>query len=521
MAREKDDIRPVRQYWQFAGFLVVTGMIILLAVSLIFFQPDAAAKGKGMNAPEFPADTHWLNTEAPLTIAELKGRVVVMDFWTYCCINCLHALPVLQRVEEHFADQPVTVIGVHSGKFDQEHNDQKVREAIRKYDVKHPVAQDDDFTIWNNWAVRAWPTLIFVDTTGKIAKITSGEPDFDFLKETIEELVAEGRKAGTLVEGAGPKLMAEEKHLGYLNYPGKVLAAGGKLFVADSGHHRILIAGLGGKVESVIGGAEPGLQDGDFQTARFQEPQGMALDGDTLYVADRNNHAIRAVDLNAKTVTTIAGTGHKGSSRVKGGMALATDLRSPWDISLRSGGLDIAMAGSHQIWRLDLQKKELAVLAGSGHEHIIDGYLNASAFAQPSGLYLRGEKIYVADSETSAIREIDLASGRVDTLVGTGLFDFGRKDGHGKSAKLQHPLGVTGAGDKLYIADSFNNALRVLDLADDDLVSTLAITGVGDLNEPSGLSLSESTLYVADTNNHRLIAVDIATGEAKLVPLQP
>ncbi|MDP8225059.1 MAG: thioredoxin-like domain-containing protein [Candidatus Lernaella stagnicola] len=511
---------PTRRIRHFAMFLFVTGMVMLLAFVLIFMQPPAAAKGKGMNAPEFPQDAKWLNTQAPLTMADLQGRVVILDFWTYCCINCLHALPVLHQVEEHFADQPVTVIGVHSGKFDQEHNDRKVLEAIAKYGVAHPVVQDDDFTIWNEWSVRAWPTIVYVGTDGKIAKFTSGEPDFAYMKQTVDELLAAGKKNGTLGGSTAPVMKSVNADTGALNYPGKVLAAGDKLFIADSGHHRILIAERDGRVVETIGGKDDGFVDGNFATARFFEPQGLALNGGTLYVADRNNHAIRAIDLQARTVKTIAGTGRKGNDRSKGGKPLAVDLRSPWDVAWRDGGLDIAMAGSHQIWRLDLGEDEIGVLAGSGHEQIIDGYLNASAFAQPSGLHVDGEKLYIADSETSAVRRIDLETGKVETLVGTGLFDFGFKDGKGKRAKLQHPLGITGRDGKLYIADSFNNALRILDLNDEDSVTTLAVSGVGDLNEPSGLTLEGGILYVADTNNHRVLSVRLADRSASEVTLK-
>jgi len=239
----------------------------------------------------------------------------------------------------------------------------------------------------------------------------------------------------------------------------------------------------------------------------------MALVGGALYVADRNNHAIRAVDLAAHTVTTIAGTGRKGTGRAVGGPALQTDLRSPWDLQWRDGGLDIAMAGSHQVWRLDLAKGELRVLAGSGHEQIIDGAAGDAAFAQPSGLWLTGDRLYVADSESSAVREIDLAKGRVETLVGTGLFDFGFVDGVGKQAKLQHPIGIAGRDGLLYVADSFNNAIRTIDRAS-KTVTTLPLPGAGPLDEPSGLSVDGDMLYIADTNHHRLVAIDLRTGAA-------
>jgi DNA-binding beta-propeller fold protein YncE len=281
-----------------------------------------------------------------------------------------------------------------------------------------------------------------------------------------------------------------------------------------------VVAELTGKITETIGGPDPGLVDGDFGAARFREPQGMALAGDTLYVADRGNHAIRAVDLRARQVATVAGTGRKGEGRIRGGVALQTDLRSPWDLAYREGGLDVAMAGSHQIWRLDLPKMEITPLAGSGLEQLIDGGFAESAFAQPSGLWLDGAKLYVADSETSAVREIDLARRRVRTLVGTGLFDFGFRDGQGRAAQLQHPIGIAGRGDMLYVADTFNSAVRTIDLKAGALVGTLHVTGIGGFDEPSGASAHGDTLYVADANNHRIVAIDLNTRVARALTLR-
>ncbi|RJO71533.1 MAG: alkyl hydroperoxide reductase [Myxococcales bacterium] len=473
-----------------------------------------------MKAPEFSSDTRWLNTDKPLSLAALRGHVVLLDFWTYCCINCLHTLPRLAELERAYAGQPVLVIGVHSGKFDQEHNDERVREAIAKYDVRHPVAMDDDFTIWNAYSVHSWPTLILVDPSGKIADTFSGEPEPGQLEKIVGRMLDDARKAGTLAKAPAFAPKAPVISTDFLRFPGKVLALDGRLFIADTGHHRVLIADKNGKVSAAFGTGQTGFKDGPAAEAQFNEPQGLALNGNVLYVADRSNHAIRALDLSKEKVTTIAGAGKKGSWSSGGGAARETDLRSPWDLSLREGGLDIAMAGSHQIWRLSFTDGKIAPLAGSGAENIIDGSFSRSAFAQPSGLWFDGDYLFVADSETSAVRILDPKEERVGTLVGTGLFDFGMKDGTGRAAQLQHPIGIAGKGDLVYVADSFNNAIRIIDLAKDALVTTLKIGGVGPLKEPQGLSVDGDTLYVADTNNHRIVAVNLKTNEAKLVALK-
>ncbi len=467
-----------------------------------------------VKAPEFPKDTRWLNTEAPVTLAAMKGRVVVLDFWTYCCINCLHALPRLAALDEKYKNRPVTVIGVHSGKFDQEKSDEKVKHAIRKYGVRHPVAMDDEYEIWTRWGVRAWPTVAFIRPDGTIYGVTSGEPDPGQLETVVDQLLAEGEKTGTLSNGGAPALRREKPPGGRFLYPGKVLAVKEGVFVADSGHHRVVRLDEAGAVSETYGGPEAGFADGPPDAVRFREPQGMAIYEGRLFIADRGNHAIRELDLESGRTKTLAGTGKKARGIGSGGPALSQALRSPWALAWRDSGLDVAMAGSHQIWRYE--NGVIRPLAGSGLENILDGGLSGAAFAQPSGLALSGGRLYVADSETSAVRVLDFGKRRVDTLVGSGLFDFGYVDGYGRAAKLQHPLGITARGDTLYIADSFNNAIRTLDLAVKNRVGTLKMEGVRGLNEPSGLSVLGDILYVADTNRHRILKVDLKTGRSEI-----
>ncbi len=470
---------------------------------------------------EFPKQARWLNVGRPITIDELKGRIVILDFWTYCCINSLHNLPHLAEIDSRYADQPVTVIGVHSSKFEQERDDSKVMQALAKYDVRHPVVMDDDYAIWKKWNVRAWPTLVILKPNGSMAQTITGETEPGQLETIIEGLLAEGKRDNTLIAKPGRKIKPMASRQLLLRFPGKVHAERERLFIADSGHHRLLVTDLAGVIRQVIGGPEAGFVEGDFSSARFNDPQGMVLKNSTLYVADRANHAIRALDLDRQTVTTLAGTGQKGRGYSRGGPALTTPLRSPWDLVLRGNGLDIAMAGSHQIWRYRFESRELSVLAGDGVERLGDGKLLQASFAQPSGLWLDGPTLYVADSETSSIRALHTKAERVTTLVGTGLYDFGRADGRGRLAQLQHPLGVTGRDDRLYVADSFNNLIRTIDLEGDGDVSvdTLELKGVTELNEPSGLSVFENTLYMADTNHHRILTVDLLTHETRELSL--
>jgi DNA-binding beta-propeller fold protein YncE len=485
-----------------------------------------------VNAPEFPADLEWLNTKRPLTIRELRGKVVLLDFWTYCCINCMHVIPDLRRLEEKYGDALV-VIGVHSAKFTTEKATENIRQAILRYGVEHPVVNDRDFEVWESYTVNAWPTIVLVDPRGKVVAQRSGEGVFDAFDAAIGKLVAEATASGTLdVKPLDLTPERGEARNAPLSFPGKVLAdaASKRLFVADSNHNRIVVASLDGKVQEVVGSGRRGLDDGDFAKATFANPQGLALDGETLYVADTSNHAIRRVDLAARTVETIAGTGEQARRREIAGGARSVSLASPWDLVARDGSLYVAMAGSHQIWRLDLAKNWIEPFAGSGLENRIDGPRAEAALAQPSGLAVNGSRLFVADSEVSAIRSIDLGPrGAVATIVGRALFAFGDEDGTGDAVRLQHPLGVAYAAGSLYVADTYNNKIKRID---PDAKSSRTFAGTGEsgradgapaearFDEPGGLSIAGKTVYVADTNNDAVRTIDLETGRVATLELR-
>lgn len=484
-----------------------------------------------MRAPRLPADpAFWLNTGGRALTLE-RGVVYLLDFWTYCCINCQHVLPDLRWLEEKCAGRPFGVIGVHSGKFDAEKHADAVRQAVLRLDVRHPVVRDDDYQVWRAFGVRAWPTLVLVDAKGYIADQVSGEGHRDRLDQRIESLLR-AAAAGPLL-AAPPSFFLERdaRPDTALSFPGKVLAdpAGARLFIADTGHHRFVVAPLAGGRDpgdyTMIGSGAAGFADGPFASASFRGPQGMALsrDGRTLLVADTENHAVRRVDLFEQTVTTIAGTGRQALGPVGTGVALETDLNSPWDLALSGDEqtLYVALAGSHQIGVVDLAQNTFAVCAGTGREVRVDGPGEQAAFAQPSGLVLDSmtNRLFVADSETSCVRQIVLSGSRnVTTLAGSGdLFDFGRVDGTGEDARFQHPLGVAwhaGSGT-LFVADTYNQIVRRVEVSGPAAGRVIRLAGSGsarDLFEPGGLSVAAHTLYVADTNNHRVRTVDISSG---------
>ena len=473
-----------------------------------------------VRAPEITGGRGWLNTDKPLSLAALKGKFVLLDFWTYGCINCIHIIPDLKKLEAKYANQLV-VIGVHSAKFQNEKETENIRRIILRYEIEHPVYNDADFNVWQEYGVRAWPTQVLIDPAGYVVGTVSGEGNYDVIDRTISQLLVEFRKRGELNEQP-LSLALERAKVGDLPlaFPGKVLADpnSDRLFISDSNHNRIVVTKLNGTLAETIGTGAPGAADGPFDKATFYRPQGLALSGDLLYVADTENHLIRVVNLKTQTVETVAGTGQQTHEYFKAGPARSIALSSPWDLQLVGRTLYIAMAGPHQIWQLDLDRNEVSTFAGSGREARLDGPLLKSGFAQPSGMASDGTQLYIADSESNIIRAIDVTAGQVRTLAGGDLFEFGDVDGTGDEVRLQHPLGLVLYGDKVLIADTYNHKIKELDPKRQRVSSLLGTGKPGQVDgkdarfyEPAGLSIAGEKLYVADTNNHAIRVVDLKT----------
>jgi len=522
---------------------------ILLAVSLTAFGsnkeaaaaaeqplPLAAAQVQVPAGLDLDGITSWLNTDKPLTPQDLRGRVVLIDFWTLCCINCMHILPDLARLEAKYPGVLV-VIGNHTPKFPHEKEDASVRKAILRYGIEHPVANDSTGAMWRRYDVKYWPTFVVFAPDGRYIGKVNGEGLYQQLDSVIGKLVKSYRGKG-LKETPLKFALEREQIKSPLFFPGKVLAsaAADRLFISDSTNNRIVITDLAGKKVAVAGTGKTGKKDGAFSDATFWEPQGLAFDGNnTLYVADRKNHSIRALDLKAQTVKTVAGTGKhnrlvvgpRGLERVpyRYSPASTTGLNSPWGLALYNNLLYIAMSGHHQIWLMDLKSKKIGPFAGDNEEEIKDGPLPAAKFAQPSGLGMDdGKYLFVADAECSAIRALPLyGRGSVQTIVGGGLFVFGDVNGNGGAerfqVRLQHALDVAFYKDKLYVADSYNSKIKLIDPTTGSC-STFVGDTAGTLDEPGGISFSGDKLYIADTNAHRIRVVDMATKAVSTVELQ-
>ena len=470
-----------------------------------------------VRAPELPADLQWFNTSRPLSLAELRGRVVLVDFWTYCCINCLHVLSDLKYLEEKYGER-LAVIGLHSPKFTNERVGEQLQKAINRHHIRHPVANDPRFTVWRSYGIKAWPSVLVIDPEGYAVGIMRGEGKRQQLDALVGKLLAEGEAKGLESRGCLP-LQFQPEARAALSFPGKVHAAEHRLYIADTGRNRVLETYHDGTIRRVFGSNTAGFLDGALDEAAFDSPQGMVKVDDFLFVADTGNHAIRRIDLRHGEVETFAGTGQQG--RYVGRFfdkPREAPLNSPWDLAYGHGTLYVAMAGQHQIWAFQLAKRTLEVLAGSGREALEDGALDSAALAQPSALAMGDGRLYLADAETSAIRCIDLEAGRLHTLVGQGLFEFGDRDGTGAEARLQHPLGLylDRARNCLWIADTFNSKIKMLSLKSNKVSSM----GLGlPLNEPGGLHGVGDVLFIADTNQHRVLRVDLAKAEAEILDI--
>ena len=410
----------------------------------------------------------------------------------------------------------MTVIGVHSGKFTAERDTARIRDAANRLGNTHPIVNDRQFRTWRSYAVNAWPTIVVIGPEGHVVGMHAGEFEADQLAPFLEEMISETEARGTLVRGPhGRDVDGPVQPPGALRYPGKLEIDGNRIAIADTGNDRVLIGTLDGsgrraRIHLVVGG-EPGFADGE--QGRLNGPQGLAFDGQTLYVADAGNHAVRAIGLADGALRTVAGTGRQLKSRAD---AASGALSSPWDVLLHEGTLYIALAGIHRIVSLDLATGVVRPFCGSGREEIIDGAHAEAALAQPMGLATNGRRLCFADAETSAVRWADLdAAGDVRTLVGTGLFDFGDRDGTGDEVRLQHPQAVAVHEDgRILVADSYNDSLKWIDPG-----TRSCRTFVRGLHEPAGLARAGGLAYVADTNAHRVVIVDEMTGDMELLDL--
>jgi thiol-disulfide isomerase/thioredoxin/sugar lactone lactonase YvrE len=522
-----------------AGRLLVAIVLVLFvgAASLVpgFMRAMDAAPPENPFPGRFPAPSldggvEWLNTSGPISLNDLRGKIVLLDFWTYCCINCMHILPDLKYLEKKY-DKQLVVIGVHAAKFSNEKETENIRRAILRYEIEHPIINDANMVVARKYQFSSWPTLVLIDPEGNYVGSQPGEGNREIFDEVIGKMVAFHRAKGTLDESPVKFVLERQRATATpLRFPGKLLADANndRLYVSDSNHNRIVVSTLDGQLVDVIGDGGIGRQDGDYKTATFDHPQGMTLVGDTLYVADTENHLLRAVDLKRQQVTTLAGTGEQAKLRARGGALTKTALNSPWALTHLDGVLYVAMAGPHQLWSHKLGTNRIEVFAGSGREDILDGSREEASLAQPSGITTDGRLLYWVDSEGSAVRAVSRErGGDVKTIVGPhdfprgrSLFEFGDIDGKADDVRLQHPLGIVYHEGSLFVADSYNHKIKQVTPKTRTCETWIGTGSRGNgldpvqLSEPADMVIVGNRMIVADTNNHRLLSIDLKSRHA-------
>ncbi|XP_076811458.1 NHL repeat-containing protein 2-like isoform X2 [Clavelina lepadiformis] len=522
----------------------------------------------------------WVNTKE-IKLDDMMGKVVLLDFFTYCCINCMHMIPFLHKMESLYSvENGLFVIGVHSAKFPNEKEVNNIFKALLRYNIKHPVVNDSNLELWEKFMIKCWPTFVVINPFGKVILSLPGETHADVIEAVIRESVifykTEISKHSiepsfeSLEVCHDPANITLNQESNQLNFPGKIDidSSGSRIAIADTGNHRVIVAFVDGTIQHSIGGPHPGKSDGKFTAARFNSPQGLAWHGtNSIYVADCNNHLIRKIDLLVYRVVTLTGNGKHSSDYEVGGNGTDQPICSPWDVQVAGSPgfpqnesiLFIAMSGIHQIWAFFLQDADWQKgseykmgtclrFAGNGQEeNRNNSYPHKAGFAQPSGLTVdfQSHTLYVADSESSTVRKIKLNNGAVEGLVGghfdpTNLFAYGDEDGKGRKAKLQHPLCVSWDKKRslLYVADSYNHKIKAVDPFKKTCFtlcgpnkSTIAVTkehnspdevSPGNLNEPGGICVDSQCehLYIADTNNHKVKVLCLLDGNIETLNLE-
>jgi DNA-binding beta-propeller fold protein YncE/thiol-disulfide isomerase/thioredoxin len=462
-------------------------------------------------APAFPGGLEWFNVDGAVSLSEQRGKVVLIDFGSYCSIHCRHVLEDLRRLAGRYRNDLV-IIGVHTPQFSSELRRSHVQKSINRHSIVFPVIHDAEGMLRKLYGIRTLPTQVLIDHEGYIVGALSGDGKGVRLQQVIGSLL-DMRSEKVAQASCSYQLKSTPEPRGVLNFPGRIVAARDRVYISDCGNHRILVTSGNGHVLRQYGGGGQGFIDGVGQSALFNNPQGIAVNDEFLFVADEGNHAIRRINLRTDEVVTIAGTGRQGDPQDgPGATPVKTALNSPTDVVFHAGELFIAMAGAHQIWRLSLLDNSLGVLSGSGREGLADGPPGAASFAQPTGLTVCGGMLYTVDATASAVRCVDPVTGYVSTLVGDGLFSFGEQDGIGMAARLQYPLDIKAdpVQNLLWVADTYNNKIRRIG------VKTRHVSSIRldrRLDEPGGLAFSGNTLYIANTNAHEVLRLNPDNGQ--------
>ncbi len=455
---------------------------------------------------ELPAGLDWLNA-SPASLHELRGRPVVLAFVNAASAWCTQHLQELALWQARNPGK-LQVLVLQVPRFDCERQPQRSLKLLRRNGSTFPALLDADWAAWQRYGIESWPTLLLVDAAGRErGRIAGLGGDLErALSGLCEDLPASLEDDPRLAESLPEPRLS-------LRFPAAVAASAERLFIADSGHHRILECNHAGRVIRQFGMGTADFIDGPGDQAAFNRPQGLALERDFLYVADTGNHALRCINLLSGTVDTLCGNGRAGDALEGPVASSGTPLNHPVALAVAANQVHIACAGDNRVWSYDLGRGELSLRAGTGRLEMRDGNARSmAAFAQPVGLAAVQQVLYVCDALGSAVRSLQLRSDLVQTLVGQGMWDFGDADGPRSSARLQHPLGIALSADAplLWIADSGNGSLRTLRLGGGEL-STVSLPRR--LHGPTGLAVAGGAVWIAETDAHGVLRYDIASGE--------
>jgi thiol-disulfide isomerase/thioredoxin len=522
---------------------IIAALVILWGLFKFFFYFFAVTTFDSSNFGKITGQQNkqWFNLSRPLEISDLKGRIILLDFWSYDCVSCIEDQKEIKKMERYFGSK-LTVIGIHCPKFENQKDPISIKKAILRYNITNPVINDSDLKIWNAFAVNSWPTYILLNLHGNIVKTYSGKNQLPKIERDIKRLVSRHK----LQISRDPLPLLPEKYSvieNVLNFPTKLEYSADfsynsrqlpVIFIANSGKNNIVISSLSGDIITKIGSGKSGFADGDLNKASFREPQGLLYNSGKLYVADKDNHALRLVDFKAGKVSTLAGSGQRGEiikNDNKNNNALTINLASPADIEFFPDNNHIAIAnsGTNQILSYDIAKQTISVLAGNGFKGIDDGKYPQNSLAQTADMSVFNHKLYFIDSESSALRVLD-ESLNVKTLIGKGLFQFGHKNGDSNTALMQHPLGLLVDDTGAYICDSFNYVIRKYDFSSGQIYDLVGKkkpdNGVGDssktgFDEAEGIISVLDRFYIADSNNNRILVLSRGSLNSELLAIMP
>ncbi|WP_242107366.1 redoxin domain-containing protein [Luteimonas aquatica] len=468
-------------------------------------------------APEFPGHLEWLNLAQPLRMAQLRGKVCALAFVNAGSAWCQQRLGDLANLRLRHGDR-LNVVAVHVPRFENERDPARIAPVLRRQKLEFPIAHDADWTLWQQYGIEAWPTVVLIDADGRLRQRWVGEGQLRELEAALTELQNEVVPRAREVDPFELRQLREP--LLPLNHPAGLALDRGTLYIADSGHHRVLACDPGGRVLRQFGSGGPGFIDGPMELSAFNRPRALCVHHNNLYVADSGNHAVRRIDLQTGDVDTVCGAGRPGQPQpgvIADPRRVALD--QPRAIAIdATGTMHIATAGDNRIWSLDLGRREIRLLAGSGRLDVIDGVGSAAAFAEPVALAAVQQLLYVCDGAGSAIRSVNTRSGQVSTLLGQGPWEHGHVDGARGEGRLQHPQAIALAPDApvLWIADSGNDALRSLRLGGGQLATTSLPHR---LHAPAGLAVADGAVWISDTDAHAVLRLDLQDATARHVPI--